>query len=180
MVKQRSQVMHTAHTAKTRRTSSAKSTPRRNSLKLKPRRSFTWAEGALISILCICTICVSITVFANAQFDPERDAKEALAKLARDYYIESLYPNTLGNHINDPATVLSRFTETGLPLVRLRQLLLYSDEKRALYYQYLSNEYYACDTNLTTLRYIPYEPYGPRDYTIEYNYSCEKQRNYAD
>lgn len=172
MVKQKSKTMHTARISSSKkRVCATKSTSKRHPF------SFTWAEGVMAGIICICALCVGISVFADSEFDPERDATEALEELARDYYIEYLYPNTLGTRINDPASVLSRFVDSGLPVVRLRQLLLYDDEHRIAYAHFFANEYYFCDTNLTTLRYFPFEPYGPRDYTIEYNYSCTSQLN---
>lgn len=97
-----------------------------------------------------------------------------MSSLANDYYIEFLYPLTLGSHINDPAPILSKFAESGLPSVRLSHLLLYNDASHASYASYFNNKYYKCDTSHSYFNFYPVAPYGPRDYTVEYSPSCEE------
>lgn len=135
--------------------------------------SLNWFERTLLGIIVACMICIAVSLCADAAFDPARDAKTALEDLADDYYIEYLYPYVLGNQINNPAPVLSEYQKIGLPIVRLRQLLTYDKTKTTSYLQKISNEYVKCDTNMTAVRFFPKEPYGPRDYDITFQLSCQ-------
>lgn len=133
------------------------------------------AKGCLLSLVIISALCVVCAFVVDLRFNPERDAMKTLNQLAKDYYIDYLYPNTLGRHLDDPASILSKFTESGLPTVRLRQLL-YSSTETTDAAQFFSNAYYRCDTNQTAVRYYPVAPYGPLDYTTQFHYACESLR----
>lgn len=133
------------------------------------------SKGCLLSLVVICALCVVIAFIVDLSFNPERDAMKTLDQLADDYYVDYLYPNTLGQHLDDPASVLSKFTESGLPTIRLRQLL-YSNDATADSASIFSNPYFHCDTNQTSVRYYPVAPFGPRDYTAKFTYSCESLR----
>lgn len=133
----------------------------------------TWFERAMLGIIVACMVCITVSLCADAAFDPARDAQNALENLADDYYLEYLYPYVLGNQIENPAPVLSEYQQVGLPIVRLRQLLVYDKTKTGNYIQKLSNEYVKCDTNMTSIRFFPKEPYGPRDYEVTFQLSCQ-------
>ena len=100
--------------------------------------------------------------------DPVAVAEQELEKLARDYY-ENYYYKTLEN----PATTLAEFAETGLPSVKLRTLLAFDDGKYEELRELFSRTEWTCDTNLTAVKVFPYEPYGETDYRIELKPSCE-------
>lgn len=133
----------------------------------------TWFERAMLGIIVACMVCITVSLCADAAFDPARDAKTALKDLAEDYYIEYLYPYVLGGQIENPSPVLSEYQKIGLPIVRLRQLLVYDKTKTGNYIQKISNEYVKCDTNMTSIRFFPKEPYGPRDYDVTFQLSCQ-------
>lgn len=133
----------------------------------------SWFERAMLGIIVACIVCITVSLCAGAVFDPARDAKNAFEQLADDYYIEYLYPYVLGDQINDPAPILSEYQAMGFPIVRLRQLLTYDKTKTGEYLQKISNEYIKCDTNMTTIRFTPKEPYGPRDYNVSFQLSCQ-------
>jgi len=135
--------------------------------------TLTWFERTMLGIIVACMVCITVTLCADAAFDPARDAKTALEDLADDYYIEYLYPYVLGDQVENPAPVLSEFQQIGLPIVRLRQLLVYDKTKTGSYVQKLSNDYVKCDTNMTSIRFFPKEPYGPRDYEVTFQLSCQ-------
>ncbi len=139
-------------------------------------RTFSWSERTLIGMISISAICISIALLIDFSFNPERDAEHALEQLAKDYYTEYLYPNTIRNQTSDPSKVLASYTEQGYPTVRLRQLLHYNDDAKIEMKKYFDNQYYNCNTNSTTLRYFPVEPYGPKDYTVTYSYDCQDLR----
>lgn len=145
----------------------------KNRLHLEPPK-LSAPEYSLLGILAASCSCVIAAFIAEASFDPARTAADAMSSLANDYYIEFLYPLTLGSHINDPAPVLSKFAESGLPSVRLSHLLLYNDASHASYASYFNNKYYKCDTSHSYFNFYPVAPYGPRDYTVEYSPSCEE------
>lgn len=146
---------------------------RSNRLRLEPKK-LSAPEYSLLGILAVSCLCIVASFLTVASFDPARDAEGAMSDLASAYYIEFLYPRTLGSHINDPAPILSKYTETGLPSVRLSHLLLYNDGAHASYANYFNNKYYKCDTSRSYFSFYPVAPYGPRDYTVEYSPDCEK------
>lgn len=168
--------------AKSSRKSPAKKSPqkspfarRKKSSRLRLERPKLAApEYSLLGILAMSCLCIAVSLITVASFDPARDAENAMSTLADDYYIEFLYPRSLGAHINDPATILSRYAETGLPSVRLNQLLLYNDGSHVAYTRYFDNKYYKCDIGHSFLTFYPVAPYGPRDYTVRYSADCEK------
>ena len=136
-------------------------------------RELAWFEHTMLGIVIACTLCIVISLCANAAFDPARDAKTALEKLADDYYIEYLYPHTLGSQINNPAPTLEAYRQMGLPIIRLRQLLTHNSAKLNDYASKISSKYVKCDTNRTSIRFFPKEPYGPRDYEVTFQLSCQ-------
>lgn len=164
------QTLLSRKTRKDRKTLKARASRR---LHLEPPK-LSAPEYSLLGILAASCACIIAAFVAEASFDPARTAADAMSTLADDYYIEFLYPLTLGSHINDPAPILSKFTESGLPSVRLSHLLLYNNASHASYASYFNNKYYKCDTSHSYFSFYPVAPYGPRDYTVEYSPSCEE------
>lgn len=160
-----------AKTQKTTSRPSATSYRRRSSAK---HSKFTWREATLLSMIGISAVAIVATFALSSIFDPVKRSEHELEKLADAYYIEYLYPRSLGKYLNEPETVLKDYVNQGLPAVFLRQLLLYDDGKNAGSVDAFSNSYYQCDANKTYVRFYPVEPYGPRDYTIKYGTACEK------
>lgn len=138
-----------------------------------PRTPLTWREAALISILVLATSCIGITLAADAAFDPARDAEQSLLDLIDNYYVEHLYPTTLGYDFSNPEEVLSEFQYAGFATLHLYQLLLYKDNDPKLIKPF-DNDYYRCNRNESTIRIFPIAPWGPRDYRVEYNLQCTK------
>lgn len=93
------------------------------------RESVSSERWLLLSIVAACVVMVSIALLLETRDTPREKAEKQLATLSDDYYIEYLYPRLLGNLSNNPAEVLSEFTETGVPVTYLRQLLHYKDRK---------------------------------------------------
>lgn len=140
----------------------------------KKHTQFTWREATLLSMIGTSAAIIAITFVLSNIFDPVKRSEHELEKLANAYYIEYLYPRSLGKYLNEPETVLKDYVSQGLPTVMLRQLLLYDNGKNASSINAFSNDYYQCDTNKTYVRFYPVEPYGPHDYTIKYGTACEK------
>ncbi len=157
--------------SRTTKSQSTTNVARKKSAKLQP---FTWREIALFSQIGVSVFAVLFTfVFCNIN-DPVKRSQNELERLARDYYVEYLYPASLGKYLHQPETVLKDYTESGLPAVRLRQLLLYNDGQYAKSASAFSNAYYQCNTNKTLVTYYPVAPYGPRDVVTTFNTACEK------
>lgn len=152
---------------------SRRKNPAMHSTKRK-REPITWREITLVSQIGVSTVAILFTFIFCAFNDPVKRSAAELEKLADAYYIEYLYPSSLGSKLYEPETILKDYTQIGLPAVKLRQLLLYNNGKYANSIEAFDNPYYQCDTNQTYVRYYPVEPYGPRDYTVKYGTACEK------
>lgn len=139
-----------------------------------PRKKLTPSEYSLLGIIGTSAVCILSALIVSFTFDPAGAAEKAMSDLADDYYIEFLYPRVLGSHIDEPASILAKYSESGLPSVRLSQLLLYNDASHASYSTYFDNKYYKCDAGRSYFSFHPVAPYGPRDYTVEYSPTCEK------
>lgn len=140
----------------------------------QPKKTkLTWREGTLFSILGICALMIGISIFISAFYNPEAHASKELEKLAKSYYIEYLYPQVLGKNLNNPEKVLSKYAETGIASISLRQFLLYNNGKHYSSLSVFQNKTYQCNLNKTFVRYYPVAPYGPRDFRAQYYSACE-------
>ncbi len=136
------------------------------------RKKFGWPEWTLIGIVGVSVVAIAIAVCTIFRDSPAERADKELKKLADDYYVEYLYPRLLGGRVNeDPAPAMKRYDETGVPTTYLRQLLHYNDDEKIGSAEVFSAV--ACNTNMTGVRYFPYAPYGPKDYTVTYIWQCE-------
>ena len=142
--------------------------------KKQKRSPMTWREFLFLGLVGTCILMVACSLILRSSFHPDKDAENELSRLADSYYIEYLYPHILGTQLNNPASVLAIYAESGLPNVLLRQLLSYNDNIHAESSRFFSNNYYECDTYSSRVRFFPVEPYGPRDYTVKTYLSCER------
>lgn len=156
------------------KTSSTKVHNKTTSRRKPVAKKLSWSEITLLSIIGTSAVAIVFSFAFTAIFDPVKRSERELSKLADAYYIEYLYPRALGGKFDEAEAILKDFTVQGLPNVRLRQLLLFDEAKYASSAEIFSNPYYKCDTNKTYVRYYPIEPYGPRDYIVQYGTACEK------
>ena len=96
--------------------------------------------------------------------------QDELQKLAKNYYVEYLYPRLLGDIGVEPGKMLAEYKEKGVATTYLRQLLHYNHDENIEMAPLFQDA--GCDTNTTSVRYYPTEPYGPKNYTVEYNFRC--------
>lgn len=125
------------------------------------------AQTAIIGVILGAMLVVVVGVLAIQFAKPERQVADKVSALASNYYENSLYKSVTDEGANKD--VLKKYTETGFAPVTLRQLLLfksYTDTKESKYL----NRY--CSDEATRVTYYPKEPYGVKDYTVEYQYSC--------
>lgn len=136
--------------------------------------SFSWREVTLVSLISASAVIIAFTFILTSVFDPVKRSEQEISKLAEEYYIEYLYPRALGKYLDQPKIILRDYEKSGLPNVRLSQLLSYNNNAHAKSLEVFSNAYYECDVNATHIKYYPVEPYGPRDFTVTYDMACEK------
>lgn len=103
-------------------------------------------------------------------FDDQNVVNRKIESMARDYYTDYYYANMLENSLNVAAKdILSKYADTGLPIVPLRQLLLYDNGRNADEREYLEK---FCDTNETYIRIFPKSPYDKHAYHFDVKLSC--------
>lgn len=136
------------------------------------KKSFGWSEWTLVGIIGVAGLAILISLCTLLRDSPAEKADKELKKLADDYYVEYLYPRLLGGRVNeDPTPAMEIYDDAGIPTTYLRQLLHYNNDEKID-----SAEVFAavdCNTNTTGVRYFPYAPYGPEDYTVTYIWQCE-------
>ncbi len=140
--------------------------------KAKKKLNLSWEQTTLLSMVAAAGVAIMISFLGFLIDTPEELAHKELAALADDYYITYLYPTLLGNVFTaDPAEKLQGYVELGTPATYLRQLLHFDNDKNMVSAPVFDNV--QCDTNRTSIRFYPVEPYGPRDYTVKYTWNCE-------
>lgn len=138
----------------------------------KVKRQRTWEDWILVGILGASVLMI-ICAFATQLIDtPAEQTEKELKHLADEYYVTYLYPRLLGNRRNEPAKVLAEYKDVGASTVYLRHLLHYNDDEYAGMAPFFREV--GCDTNRTSVRFFPVEPYGPTDYTAYYNIQCKQ------
>lgn len=133
------------------------------------RRFVTW--GVIVS-----AIMVGVSLFVTVYYNPEAVAKRKFEELATTYYEEYYYERFM--EAIDPSVKdekMKTYETTGFQPVLLRQLLLYQNGKYASYKAYFEREEYKCDKNKTSAKFYPVYPYGVKDYTVKYDYSCTSE-----
>lgn len=141
---------------------------------MKKRNADKWkmtgGKWALLGIVLASTLVIIIALCSQLAPGPVERAEKELKRLADDYYVLFLYPRLVGFD-RSPQEALEVYVESGVPTTYLRQLLHYNDDENigsAGIFEDLK-----CDTNGTGVRYFPVEPYGPKDYTVNYIWRCE-------
>lgn len=130
------------------------------------------AHAFSVFAIILCLVLVFGNVAARIIFDPERAAKRELESIARDYY-ENYYYDIFTESLpeDELALALQTYSDYGFPPVYLRQLLLFDNERHAASRSYFDGQYF-CNTNHTSVTYLPRAPYGKTDYTMTYKYEC--------
>ena len=109
---------------------------------------------------------------------PEYATEREINSLAKDYYENYFYSELLNNNSGDEsaaASALSIYRDKQMEPVKLRQLLLFDNGRHQNSSEVFNSTHYKCDTNVSTVRFQPVEPYGRTDYTYEVNLSCKEQ-----
>ena len=125
------------------------------------------AQTAIIGVILGSMLVVIIGVLAIQFTKPGRQVVSKIESLAANYYENSLY-KTISNSPNYKET-MKNYSESGFAPVALRQLLLFKSGQDTKESKYLTKY---CNDDGTTVTFYPKEPYGAKDYTVEYNYYC--------
>lgn len=123
-----------------------------------------------LGIIITASVMVAISLILWFYFQPDKVARRELEYLAKDYYETYYYPQSIENADQN---TLTKVAENGSPTVKLRQLLLFDNQRHASSAQAFDQKRYFCDTSATYIKYYPVEPFGKKDYKIEYNYTCK-------
>ncbi len=123
----------------------------------------------IVGILVVVASIIFTNLYHNSFF-----AEQKFDEIARNYYENTYYEEFLSEHNGeDLGEAFSKY-HNGIT-VKLRQILnteFLNNNKN--YRSYFDTESYTCNTNTSTAKYLPHEPYGKKDYDLELNLKCEK------
>ena len=158
----------------TKKTKKKVSLSKKVAKKLKSKKTPEPIEKKIILACLIVSSCVVVlSVFVGIFFSPQRVAERKLEKLAADYYENYFYDKFASTVPEDEKEkVFKDYSEHGFAPVYLRQLLLFDNERDAGYAKYFNTTTYSCDKNQTKIQIFPVEPYGRKNYRVEYAPSC--------
>lgn len=105
--------------------------------------------------------------------DAERVGRRKIEEMTADYYENYLYDQVVKGKAS-LAEAFKDYKESGFPIVRLRSLLLYDNEKNGQERRFFEQKDYNCNTNESFVTIWPVEPYGRKDWRAEYKMSCQK------
>ena len=128
------------------------------------------AKKITIILIAVSMVLVAVAVAVGLWMMPEQRIHRQVEAMAVDYYENYFYKNfsdTVGE--DTVADGLAKYAEKGFGRVPVKQLLLFDGGK---YHEYSSwiKEY--CDTDASVIQIFPVDPYGPKNYRVDYKYSC--------
>lgn len=143
---------------------------------MKIRRSGTRSMkiiAIIMIVVCLVTTCICLILASIS--DKYTSSKLEFDEIAKVYYEQYLYPEFIKEHSSESLeSAFADYAKPGFPTVRLRQILNYYTIMRGEDIRsYFETTNYKCDTNSSTIDYLPYSPYGPNDVKIEKNLSCK-------
>ena len=140
-----------------------------NTRKNNNRKVFDYARLSIIAIIVIAMIIVAATIVTIYLTNPERTTKWRIEAITADYYENYFYPNLTSASDESLDKQMERFKVLGFSTLTLRDLLLF-DSGRYVNDMPTLTKY--CDEEETKIHITPVEPYGKKDYTVDYRYSC--------
>lgn len=124
----------------------------------------------LVAVIVVVATIIFMNLYENSYF-----ARNKFEELARRYYETSLYDNFLSEHKGEDLSVaFEKYAEFGFD-IKLRQLLNSEYLMNGQNYRaYFETNVYTCDTNASSAKFIPYAPFGKKDYNLEIKLECTK------
>lgn len=120
-----------------------------------------------------CFVLIILNFFLGWYFAPEKMAERALEEMARDYYENHIYEQIVEPVMTDQEK-LKLYSEFGLSPIRLRQLFSFENAKHDQKRELFEKKEYSCDTNESTVKFFPEEPFGRKNYRIVPSLTCQK------
>ncbi len=157
-------VSSTFHTSRTR-VESSRIAHNKKVDRIKRDTAQTAILGVILASMLVVIIGVIVLVFAK----PERQVVKKIEALASEYYEKSIYGSMRKSNPSTFKKSLERYADTGFSPVALRRLLLFKSTSATKESKYLTKY---CDDNNTYVVYYPTEPYGEKNYRVEYHYTC--------
>jgi hypothetical protein len=140
-------------------------------MKIERKRSGSISRLVIILII-IASLAVAATMIYRNLYENKFFAEKKFEELSRNYYENSLYESFLLEHDGeDLGEAFSKY-KTGFK-VKLRQILNYEFLEHDMNYRsYFDTDTYSCDTNESYARFTAHEPYGKKDYDVEFKLIC--------
>ncbi len=132
-----------------------------------PGRSL--AQNIILTVIVAAIVAVVVTLICSLTFNTEFEVKQEIEKLSQEYY-ENYYFANLTSNEEDRTNTLKKFSEDGVPNVKLRQLILNNPEVSDQTATWLRRN---CNENATYVKFYPEEPYHADSFRTEYFYSCK-------
>ena len=155
--KKKSKTSYILPSKKTTRSRKGKATK-----KTVAKRNLSGIQKLIIGVIVAAIVVVAFALICVFVLTPERTIKTEIEKLAADYYESSFY--------GDGEETLSKYKDSGLAPVTLRQLILHDVEKNHEIGERIKKY---CDENSTMIIFYPEEQYSKTSFRAEYTYSCE-------
>lgn len=130
------------------------------------------AKRIVIAVIVIALVTVAAAVACRLFLNEEQIAKWRLEAMAAEYYENYIYENLIHGAMDQTeiAEAMDKYIIRGFATVNLRQLLLYDNGKNAANGELLQKH---CDTNTTSVKFYPEEPFDKKSYRVEYHYDCD-------
>lgn len=127
-----------------------------------------------IFVVLVAALAVVVNVILSLNFTAEKMTMRKIEAIARDYYENYFYDNYVGEMSEEEIREeLSGMEKSGFPRTYLHDLLLFDNKRHAEDAKEFKRKGYTCDTNKTYVIFYPEEPYGKKDYRVEYEMECE-------
>jgi hypothetical protein len=133
------------------------------------RKTPDFARLATIIIIVLAMVIVAGTILVFYFTNPERTTKWRIEAIAADYYENYFYPEFVSSNDKPLEEKMEPFKVLGFSSRTLRDLVLFDNGR---YINDMQNLTKYCDEESTTVHFTPVSPYGKKDYTVDYRYSC--------
>lgn len=135
------------------------------------RKSFLVIRRVILTVIALAMMVVVLALLTAIFNKPEAVIKSKIEAIATDYYENYYYEKILDNTPSDMtmSEAMERYLKRGFPVVSLRQLMLFDSRRHA---DAEAELYKYCDPDETTIQIYPAEPFGVKDYRVEYKYAC--------
>lgn len=121
----------------------------------------------LIAVAVLVITVVSIVILINSKGYKDTLVKSDLRSLSEEFYSYYYDENNTGNNAK---TYLAQFKDSGLTIT-LSDLKIFLESRTEKKYDYKNLE--KCNIAKTKVKIIPKEPYGKKDFDLEFKLSCE-------